>query len=119
LLNFESDFETVEMHFELKGSSSVKTNGFSADISFDRNQHNIIYANRLTGEMRWSCPDLQLLEINLSPAFFQKYLPEDSTLFNRFRKSMDTGCSGILNPANSLISQPMYRIIDEIIRCNR
>lgn len=119
LLNFESDFETVEMHFALKGSSSAKAAGFREAVRFGGRQHNILYGNRLSGEMHWNSTDFQLFEINLSPGFFKKYLPEDSALFHRFRESMEAGCSDLLNPAHHLISLQMYRIIDEIMRCNR
>lgn len=119
ILNFESDFETVEMHFSLKGSSSSVTDQFKEGFNFCSNQHNIVYANCMKGEMFWSPEDFQLLEINLSPKFFTKYLPEDPQLFSRFRKTIHSGHSGALSPTNHLISLEMYQIIREILQCNR
>lgn len=92
-LDFESDFETVEMHFSLKGGSSSRTGHFSGEVDFSGNQHNIIYANRLKGEMRWHPTDFQLLEINLSPRFFTRFLPEGSHLADRFREAIEKGRS--------------------------
>ncbi|MCD8539397.1 MAG: hypothetical protein LRY55_06250 [Leadbetterella sp.] len=119
ILNFESDFETVEMHFALRGNSMARPDGFSGGVNFARHQHNIIYANRMRGEMHWNCRDFNLFEINLSPCFFKKYLPDDALFFSRFRRAMEDGRSGLLNPENGLISLQMYRIIEEIMQCNR
>lgn len=119
ILNFESDFETVEMHFALKGNSSARTAGLQCGVDFERHQHNIIYANQMSGEMHWNSREFCLFEVNLSPVFFKKYLPEDSVSFNRFRRFMEDGQSGILHSENRLISLQMYRVIDEIIHCNR
>jgi len=119
ILNFESDFETIEMHFSLKGSSSSITDQFKKGFNFSGNQHNIIYANCLKGEMLWSSEDFQLLEINLSPRFFTKYLPDNSHFFNRFREIIRNGDSGVLSKTNHLISLQMYQVIRDILQCNR
>ncbi|ODS86434.1 MAG: AraC family transcriptional regulator [Cytophagaceae bacterium SCN 52-12] len=118
-LDFESDFETVEMHFSLKGGSSARTGHFSGEVDFSGNQHNIIYANRLKGEMRWHPTDFQLLEINLSPRFFTRFLPEGSHLSDRFRETIEKGRSGLLSATHRLISLRMYELIREIMHCNR
>lgn len=119
LLNFESDFETVEMHFSLKGKSTAVTDSFDRKVTFEASQHNIMYANQMRGEMHWDARDFQLFEVNLSPRFFKKYLPEDSCLFERFREAIDGGDSSLLHPGHHLISLQMYRVISEILHCNR
>lgn len=119
LFHFESDFETVEMHFALKGKNTANAQHFSREIGFTGHQHNIIYANQLHGKMEWDCEELQLLEINLSPNFFKRYLPEDSGLLNHFRNAIDKQCSGLIMPHHNRISYKMYQLIDEIMNCNR
>ncbi|WP_246860233.1 hypothetical protein [Olivibacter sp. LS-1] len=98
-LSFESDFETVEMHFALKGKSAAYSDRFGRSIGFESNQHNIIYANQMRGEMRWESKDIEICEINFSPAFFRRFLPEDSTLFMQFhrqwKKARQVCCSRI------------------------
>ncbi len=119
IMNFESDFETVEMHFALRGSSTATADSLKSGIHFDGNQHNLMYSNRLRGEMHWKSADFLVFEINFSPGLFRKYLPDDSAYFSRFRRCMEDGSSTLLNPANGLISLPMYRVMDEIMQCNR
>ncbi|AIM35238.1 AraC family transcriptional regulator [Sphingobacterium sp. ML3W] len=119
LLHFESDFETIEMHFALKGKSTAMSETFNKSISFEAHHHNIIYANGMCGKMQWECGDFQLCEINLSPKFFKKFLPQDSALFDEFRNVIEKGNSGLLSNYNSHISHQMYQIIDEIMNCNR
>lgn len=119
LLYFESDFETVEMHFALKGSSNATSGQLEKQIGFNAHQQNIIYANKLRGKMQWESEAIQLFEINLSPVFFNRFLPDDSKLFSDFRKIIDGGNAGCLNTNNKLITYQMYQIIDDIMNCQR
>lgn len=117
--NFESDFESVELHFALKGNSTAKTSMFDRAISFESNQHNIIYANQAHGEMHWQKQDFQLFEVNLSPCFFQRYLPQDSALFESFRSKIENKRSDIVLQNNQLITFSMGQIIRDIMECKR
>ncbi|MDR7129566.1 AraC-like DNA-binding protein [Algoriphagus sp. 4150] len=119
LLNFESDIETIEMHFALKGKSTATTGIFDKSISFVPNRHNIIYANGICGKMQWESEEFRLCEINLTPFFFKKFLPQDHQLFETFRNTIEKGNSGLLHQDHRRISHQMYRIIDEIMGCER
>lgn len=119
LLCFESDFETVEMHFALKGCSNATSDQFQRQIGFHAHQQNIIYANKLRGKMQWENEAIQLFEINLSPVFFKRFLPHDSNVFDEFRKIIDCRKAGCLNTNNKLITHQMYQIIDDIMNCQR
>jgi len=46
----ESDFETLEMHFALKGRSTAMIETFGGNVAFGAHQHNIFYANRAYGK---------------------------------------------------------------------
>ncbi|MGL5276752.1 helix-turn-helix domain-containing protein [Myroides sp.] len=119
LLGFESDFQTIEMHFTLKGKSTATSTNFNKDISFGAHSHNIIYANNMTGKMQWEANDFQLCEINLTPTFFKKFLPEDNHLFDAFRNTIEKGNSSLLHPNHLFINQQMYDIVHQIIKCER
>lgn len=119
LLNFETDHETVEMHFALKGRSSAASGNFSKNIDFSDCQNNIIYASGMEGTMEWESRNFELFEINLSPDFFKRFLPDDSLLFETFRNSMEKGIGCQLDPSHHKISARMYQIINEIINCDR
>ncbi|MEO2072381.1 MAG: AraC family transcriptional regulator [Zunongwangia sp.] len=118
-LFFESDLETVEMHFALKGKSNVCASSFKNNVRFQDHQHNIVYAKGICGEMIWESKELQLCEINLSPSFFNKFLPEDNSLFEKFRTSIEKGNSNLLTQQHYHINHQMYEIIDGIMNCQR
>lgn len=118
-LGFESDFETVEMHFALKGKSTVLTDVTEQSISFTPHQHNIIYANGICGKMQWESEQLQLCEINLAPDFFKKFLPRSNHIFDAFRNTMEKGKSGLLAKNHHPVRHKMYQIVDEIMSCQR
>lgn len=119
LLYFEADFDSVEMHFSLKGKSAALSDNFSNTVSFDSYQHNIIYAHQMSGRMEFDGQEMQILEINLAPDFFKKFLPEDSDLFNTFRNAIEKQHSCLINPDHNRISLEMYQILNDIIHCDR
>ncbi|MDQ1096898.1 MULTISPECIES: helix-turn-helix domain-containing protein [Chryseobacterium] len=119
LLGFESDFETIEMHFALKGTKSAVSENFGGTVSFQSNLHNIIYANGMCGDMQWETNHISSCEINLSPKYFSRFLPQNSDLFEQFRKRMEKKQSGLLSTTHFGISEQMYRIINDIMRCRR
>ncbi|WP_159727728.1 helix-turn-helix transcriptional regulator [Sphingobacterium sp. 18053] len=116
---FESDFETVEMHFALKGNSQASGEMMPSGVNFETYQHNIIYGNSMCGQMDWGNQEFQLCEINLSPEFFKRFLPDDSKFFADFRNAIDRGKSGLLTNMHRRITHDMYQIINEIINCQR
>lgn len=118
-LGFESNFETIEMHFSLKGKNTATTANFDKDICFNSHSHNLLYANGLSGEMQWENSAFQLCEINLEPAFFKRFLPQDNHLFDAFRNTIEKGTSSLLRPTHQHITHEMYVIIEQIIHCER
>lgn len=118
-LYLEADFDSVEMHFSLKGKSSAVSENFNRKINFESYQHNIIYAHQMAGQMEFDRGDMQILEINLAPDFFKRFLPEDSNLFMAFRNSIDKQHSALISPEHCLISLEMYQILNSIIHCDR
>lgn len=119
LMNFEIDFAAVEMHFALKGKSTARPERFGREVSFDAHQHNIIYANKMCGKMQWESEEFQLCEINLSPDFFLRLLPEDDVFFDKFRNAIQKGNSDMMSARNNQINHQMYQIIEQIMRCQR
>ncbi|MGH1516495.1 helix-turn-helix transcriptional regulator [Chryseobacterium sp. JK1] len=118
-LYFESDFDTVEMHFALKGKSAANSENFGKTVQFDSYQHNIIYAHQMQGKMDFYGPDLHILEINLAPSFFKKFLPDYSGLFETFRNAIEKQRSSLINPHHSRISLEMYQILNDLMNCDR
>lgn len=119
LLYFETDFDSVEMHFTLHGKSSAISENFQKTVSFESYQHNIIYAHHMRGKMEFDGSDMKLLEINLAPEFFKKFLPENSELFNTFRTAIEDQNSCLMAPDHHRISLEMYQILNDIMNCER
>ncbi|REC62469.1 AraC family transcriptional regulator [Chryseobacterium pennae] len=119
LLYFEADFDSVEMHFSLKGKSAALSENFNNKVCFESYQHNIIYAHQMSGQMEFDGHEMQILEVNLAPDFFKKFLPEDSELFNTFRNAIEKQHSCLINPDHCRISLEMYQVLNDIIHCDR
>ena len=119
LIHFETDMESVELHFALKGNSTAAIKGDQHEISFTPYQHNIMYANQMKGHFLWEKGNIQVFEINFMPSFFKRYLPDDSSLFERFKKTMEQGNMQLMLPQHFMITQEMYYTIHEILNCKR
>lgn len=118
-LHFESDFETVEMHFALKGSTTAFASSFPKAHTFSGQQHNILYGDRMCGQMSWTEQDFCIFEVNLSPDFFCKYLPDHEAVFDQFKNRIAKKQSGLLQPHNKLINPDMLVLINQIMNCDR
>lgn len=115
----ESDAESVEMHFALKGSSSAKSENFDYNVDFGLNQHNIIYTNKMRGLMVWEKMDSQLFEINLAPSVFLKYLSAGDRQMERFHTAIKKKRSDLFKKQHYPITHQMELVIREIIDCKR
>ncbi|MBL1409286.1 helix-turn-helix transcriptional regulator [Sphingobacterium faecale] len=119
-LHFDSDYESVEMHFALDGNTFASSQNFEKQINFVANQHNIIYANSFRGKMEWREKQLRIFEVNMAPSFFERFLPNDGCdLFDQFRKQMQLGSSTLIADQHQSISIAMFEVIKEIIQCKR
>ncbi len=118
-LGFESDYETIEMHFALKGKNTAFPETFERDICFEAHNHNIIYANGMSGKMEWENGPFSIFEVNLAPSFFKRFLPDNHQLFDSFRNAIEKGNSGLLHQQHRPISHKMYELIDEMMNCER
>ena len=119
MVYFDTEMETIEMHFALEGRTRAHSRNFLKGVGFKTNQHNLIYASEFKGAIEWcSEKDMKIFEINLWPSFFKKYLPEGD-LFDLFRKSIEKKTATLLSSHNYPITPQMMTLIHQIINCNR
>ncbi|MEO1410635.1 MAG: AraC family transcriptional regulator [Bacteroidota bacterium] len=119
-LHVQSDIETVEMHFTLEGNSEAIARQFGREIGFKCNEHNILYTRGFEGFMNWGArQSLRIFEVNLAPAFFLKFLPDEHASFRRFKEQLRRGQSAQLIHQHLPISPQMKGIIHEILHCKR
>lgn len=118
-LLFESDYETVEMHFDLCGSSLMNITGVTDySYEFTTNRHNVIYVPGIKGSIRFSLDSVRTLEINLVPSLFKKYL-QDSDAYNDFLDLIRNQSPALLGKHNMPITPAMMHIINAIIHCSK
>ncbi|MEL6844881.1 MAG: AraC family transcriptional regulator, partial [Bacteroidota bacterium] len=119
-IKFESEMETVELHFALSGDVFTQEAKTKREFSFAGNQHNIVYAANFCGKAHFpNRKDFKVFEINMSPSFFKRFLPAEDKAFETFRLAMDKKESAILSPYNYPISPAMVHLIQEILHCKR
>ncbi|MEM9833572.1 MAG: AraC family transcriptional regulator [Bacteroidota bacterium] len=119
VIDFESDFESVEMHFAISGQAQATDLLTQKQYRFASNEHNILYAAGIKGQSNWaSGTNMQVFEINVLPELFTKYLP-DHRIFNAFRAALTRKETSTLLRHNRPITTQMRLIIHEILHCNR
>ncbi|SEM00857.1 transcriptional regulator, AraC family [bacterium A37T11] len=112
-LRFETDYETVEMHFTLSGTSETKITGMP-QYQFASNYHNIFYAPQVKGRISFTDLRSKLLEIYLQPTLFRKYIPEGH-LFDRFMDHIRLQAPTQMNRRNLPVTAKMMHIIRDIL----
>ncbi|NSL86895.1 helix-turn-helix transcriptional regulator [Chitinophaga sp. Mgbs1] len=116
-LRFTTDFETVEMHFDLYGANRMEIEGFRP-YEFATNRHNIIYAPGIKGKIHFEWESIRTLEINLLPSLFRKYLPEGE-VFDTFLHLISRQSPALLVNHNLPITPAMMQLINAILNCTR
>ena len=118
LIDFETDFETIEMHFSFS-PTSVQSDDFAQGIDFCPNQHNLIYVNGFKGIAKWPGEtNMKVFEVNLLPSFVEKYLP-DHIVFEAFKLELKNKRSNKFSSHNFSITPQMIVVINKIMDCNR
>ncbi|MEM8887334.1 MAG: AraC family transcriptional regulator [Bacteroidota bacterium] len=117
---FETEMETVEMHFALSGDIITRELNTNMEVDFGKNQHNILYASNFRGRSQFPAKqNLIAFEVNLLPGYFKHFLPKQESFIHQFLRSLDRKESSILSPYNYPITPEMHHLILEIIHCNR
>jgi len=118
-LLFESDYETVEMHFDLCGNSLMNISGRNGyAYEFSTNRHNIVYMPGIKGTICFGMSSARMLEINLVPSLFTKYL-RDTETYDAFLKLIKNQSPALLGKHNMPITPAMQHIINAIIGCTK
>ncbi len=117
---FETEGETVEMHFALLGETQAQDAETKQSYAFGYNHHNIFYAGGFRGCADYSTQqNIKIFEVNLLPSFFKRFLPQNSRHFVNFSKQMERQETALLQPHNFSITPAMHLIIREILGCQR
>jgi AraC-like DNA-binding protein len=107
------------MHFDLSGQTLTHVNGYnSSNFSFDTMQHNIIYSPGIKGRVQFDTPAIQMMEINISPTLFKKYIAGNSA-FEDFTAEIDRQNPAVLGKHHLSVTSSMLMVIESIINCQR
>jgi AraC-like DNA-binding protein len=110
-----ADAPTLEMHFSLSMDSTAVERGSQREIAFGANEHNVLYAPAFVGELCMAAgKQRQFLEINLGPAFWDRFQQMDSPALERLLRATETQRVATLGPQNRPISPAMHRVIQDI-----
>ena len=118
-INFEGDFETLEMHFHLTGETFTKEDGTTQHFSFGAGEHNLIYAHGFKGISNWPGQKICIFEANLMPSFFKPYLMGNGPHSEQLAKLIKSQQNGCLHQHNLPITPKMVSLIYEINHCDR
>src|SRR5690554_3474486 len=77
VLHFNNKEKMVEMYFSMDADARIQSDDLEDEIQFKPYEHNIVYYDSIRGELICGKGDFQIVEIDMSPAFFKKYLSED------------------------------------------
>ncbi|MEM1257325.1 MAG: AraC family transcriptional regulator [Bacteroidota bacterium] len=116
-LLFEFDNESVEMHFTLGGNSQTFVDASHLNFSTKGNTHFIFYCDRIKGEMNFNAMHNYLFEINISPSYFEHYLPEDQ-ISELFKDLIREKTKGFMGKWGYPVTPKMLLTIHEIINCS-
>lgn len=116
LIQFESDFETVEMHFDLLGATHSEISP-ALNYSFTQHTHNIIYVPGVKGKFHTS-PSTRVMEINMHPSVFSKHIEEDN-IYYTFLQNIKLQNPVLMARHNMPITPDMLNTISAIMECNR
>ncbi len=119
-LGFDSEMETVELHFALFGKTHTEDFESKQSYLFGYNHHNIIYTHGFRGRSLFSAnKNIKLFEINLTTHFFKQFLPRDVKYFQPFLQAIEQKKTSSISNHNFIITTPMQLIIREILGCQR
>lgn len=118
-LSIESDMETVEMNFLLRGTHMAEFNSLRM-ADYSANQNTIFYSDGFDGDVHWKGEEpVCMFEIHLSTALFKRYLPVNDPYFEHFRKKMHQHQTSIIHQKALPTTSAMLRLIHDIIHCQR
>ncbi|ASK29982.1 AraC family transcriptional regulator [Chryseobacterium sp. T16E-39] len=119
MINFESDFETVEMHFDLMGSTHTKIAGTeTAAFKFLPYQHNIVYAPGIKGKFEFIGKSNRTMEINMAPELFKKYIANTEG-YETFLSNIDNQIPAFFGKHHMPVTPQIEYLIYSIINCEK
>lgn len=120
LIDIESEWETVELHFTLSGNTRTKPKNTSKEHVFSRNEQGIFFAKHFKGESEWSFQqEMKIFEINMQPDFFSKHLDQNSKFYESFQTKRQLTDNFLLGSHPLQISAEMHLLIQEILNSKR
>lgn len=119
VLQFKSEFKMVEMYFSLEAEILLSSDCFDQDVFFKPHEHNIIFMGEIEGCLKCGAGRFRIVEVDMNPSIFIKYMPESGIHYERFLEKIKAGIAGPLGMENGLINLEMHRIIQDILACER
>ncbi|MEM9142624.1 MAG: AraC family transcriptional regulator [Bacteroidota bacterium] len=118
-----TDTETLEMEFVIQGKCIRVSDTFAYTARFNTNRHNLSYLGPQKAISRWESPsgDVEILQINLSPDFFLRYLERDAgntTRLGHLKKAILQKRNTPLSRESMVITSKIKEVVKQIITCD-
>lgn len=110
--------EGVTLQFVLNGRGEIVFEEIGEQLKFESHQHNIFFCKTRGRKMVWQLGEVRLLEVQMSPVFFESYLPEEHRLFEAFRNKIKKEEFSSISDQNLPINPKMVGVILDIVHCH-
>ena len=114
---FKADLDIVQLHFNLKGKVSARSDLFEKQIQFEQNQHNMLYGNGNSGTMTHEQLSSSQFIVQFARDSFLKLTENANDTLKRFSEKIVEGKPLMLSDQNLSIDISMQQAIDAILNC--
>ncbi len=114
---FKADLDIVQLHFNLKGKVSARSDLFDKQIQFEQNQHNMIYGNGNSGTMTHEQLSSSQFIVQFARDSFLKLTANANDTLKRFSEKIIEGKPLMIADQNLSIDISMQQAIDAILNC--
>lgn len=116
--HFEIAKDKVVLLFNMEGAIEAVSSALGY-LSINSGMHNVIYTNPINGSIKLNHGKHDLFYISLPLELFRNYFPKGEESFQSFNHKMSKGHFSKLRPEHGVINHDIYRIIEDICRCEQ
>ncbi|MCF6406839.1 AraC family transcriptional regulator [Chitinophaga filiformis] len=114
---FRFDEDVVQMHFNLRGKLLLNSVQHGNLLSFEHNQHNILYGNSNAGTISNEHLHASQFQIQFPRERFLKLTENANDTLKRFSENIVSGKPVLIADQHLPIDLPMQQTIDAILNC--
>jgi len=115
MLHVQETLPRITLHFATRERSEGRYDGIERHICYTPFEHNIMATPFVCGQVRFApSKQLNVCEIHFAPEYFERLLPENSTLFTELCRAIEQGNATVLGKTNFSLTPQMEGILRDI-----